>query len=133
GSGLFLVLRSEGANHVGDRFHFVEADVFGLVVGPLIGGLRLEEELLSVGAMSEQGDHSTEHGEDGHSHGNWNGERVLVVVFVFGKLDAIAHLRGESFRGWGSRMILDQEAGGTIAGWRRELRSHETATRQSGK
>ena len=52
GGGFFFVAGREDREHVGDCFHFVEADVFGLVVGPLVAGFGLEEEFFGVGAMA---------------------------------------------------------------------------------
>ena len=44
-----------------------------------------------MGAVPEKRDQGTEHGEDGDRHRDRNGERVFVLVLVFGQFDVFAH------------------------------------------
>src|SRR5690242_19916700 len=50
--GLFLVQWRECAEHVGGGLYVAAANIFCLIIGPLVGGLRLQEDLLGVGAMA---------------------------------------------------------------------------------
>ena len=48
----------------------VRANVFGLIVIPLIGGPRLEQNLLGVRAMAQQIRDGEQHRENGHREAN---------------------------------------------------------------
>jgi hypothetical protein len=73
----------------------VEADVFGLIVIPLIAGFGLEEEFFGVGAVAEESDDGAEDGDDGDGYGDGDGEWVVVgVFFLFGHFDAFGHVLG---------------------------------------
>ncbi len=99
GGDFFFVAGGEDGEHVGDGFHLVEANIFGLVVGPLVAGFGLEEEFFGVGAMAEESDDGAEDGDDGDGYGDGDGERVMVrVFFLFGEFDAFGHFVGASFR-----------------------------------
>ena len=59
-------------------------DILGLIVGPLIGDLVLQDNFFGMGAMAEQRDGGHQHGQ--HRHGEGDGGEVGMLTCVFGML-----------------------------------------------
>jgi len=57
------------------------ADIFRLVVGPLIGGLRLPQQFFGVRAMPEQRHNGDQHCQNRHRHRNWRKRRIMLGMF----------------------------------------------------
>ena len=70
GFHLLGVLERKNGKLIEEKLVIAAANFLGLVVGPLIGGARLQQNFLGVGAMPEQGDGGDEHGENGHGQGD---------------------------------------------------------------
>ncbi len=51
-SGFVLVLGGNDTEEIRETLEFAQANIFGLVVGPLIAGLGLQQKFLRVGAMA---------------------------------------------------------------------------------
>jgi hypothetical protein len=67
---LFGVLRGEDRYLVQEKFVAVPADALGLILSPLVGRLRLEQEFLRVRTVSEQGNGGHQDRENRHRYGH---------------------------------------------------------------
>src|ERR1700730_12791627 len=80
--GLFLVRWRQCAQQIRDAFHLMEANILRLVVRPLIGGSRLQEQFLGIRAMSQQRRAGHQHPQN--RNGQRNRERVAILFAHFG-------------------------------------------------
>ena len=59
----------------------MEANIFRLIVRPLIGRAILHQKFFGVRPVAHQGNNGHAHGEDGHRDGNGGQRRVFASVF----------------------------------------------------
>jgi hypothetical protein len=73
-------LQRENGKLVEKQLITAAADFLALVIGPLIGGARLQQDFLGVSAVTEQSDGGDNHGENRHGQCD-GGEAGFVRAF----------------------------------------------------
>src|SRR3974390_182248 len=80
---LFFVGRGQRSEHIRNTFHFVQANILGLEIGPLVRGLRLQQNFLAGSAVPKQRSDRDKHSQDRESHSDRDHERVVAMAPVF--------------------------------------------------
>src|SRR5262249_41480816 len=96
GLGFFLVDCRQHAQQIRDRLVRVHAAVLGLVVGPLIHGLPLQQQLFGVRGVPEKREGGNQNREDGDGDGNRDAQRAAMRTAVIAVAFKFLHVREAS-------------------------------------